>query len=269
MTHISAVVLTLNEEDYIEGCLKSIQWCDEIIIVDGYSEDSTIEIASRYADNIIQTKSKTNFDELRKIGVNQAEGEWILTIDADERIKKGLAESLLDISRGEQYDVVSIPRKNYFLGEWRSNAGWPDYVVRFFRPGEVVLGNKVHNFIDINPEARVKKLDPDPEIAIEHFSYLGIRDRLDRINRYTDIEADQVKKPEFFRLFLGPMKRFIAQFVLRKDYRWGIRGLIASIMDSFYVFLEELKCLERRRLGGEDQYISSYKRRDKELEFKT
>ncbi|MFB6159275.1 MAG: glycosyltransferase family 2 protein [Candidatus Nanohalobium sp.] len=258
MAKISATILTLNEEKNIEACLKTLEWCDEIIVVDSYSEDSTVEIAQEYADEVYQKEVEgENFSEpLRQFAVDKASGDWILKIDADERVPKKLSRKLESLSESN-YDVIEVPRRNYFMGTPRESA-WPDYVKAMYRPEAVDLSDQIHNFEDVKPGKSVHAISPDKNAAIEHFSYTDIEDRLERINRYTTIETKQNPGFSVFRLVLAPLREFFRNFIYAKGFKDGARGFILSFLDAFYPLIEELKRYERLKWGGRESYLQEY-----------
>lgn len=260
MTEITATVLTLNEEENIGDCLKTLQWCDEIIVVDGYSEDQTVEIAEDYADKIFQLESEGYSEPFRQFAKEEASGDWVLMIDADERVPEKLADKLRDLSKKDNLDVVEAPRKNYILGEWMRYAGWwPDYTPCMYRPEAVNIVDRIHQFLEIKEESNVKKISENEEKAIHHFSYTGIEDRIERINKYTTIEAKQYENPfAIYKLVLSPAKIFLSKLITRGGYKAGIRGLIISFLDALYPLIQELKKWQMKEIGDEDKIKQLY-----------
>ncbi|MCD6364169.1 MAG: glycosyltransferase family 2 protein [Synergistetes bacterium] len=114
---ISAIVHTFNEEHNIRNCLESVKWADEIVIIDMYSEDKTVEIAREYTDKIYFFERKGYADPARQFGIDQASCKWILIVDADEMIPKRLSQRLKEIAEKDEADVVYIPRRNFLFGK--------------------------------------------------------------------------------------------------------------------------------------------------------
>lgn len=134
MGKISVVVITFNEEKDIEECLRSVRWADEIIVVDSFSSDKTIEIAKKYASKVIQ-KKWLGFSGQKNFAAGIASGEWILQLDADERVTDALKDEIFTVITGSSnLDGYYIARRNFWLGKWIKHGGWyPDYALRLFK----------------------------------------------------------------------------------------------------------------------------------------
>src|SRR3989344_5665200 len=135
---ISAIINTLNEEKNIVDCLESLDWVDEIIVVDMDSADKTKDLSYKYTKNVFNHKRMGYVEPARNFAIRQAKGDWLLIIDADERIPKDLAAKLYQVALEDKYNFVRIPRKNIAFGEWLQHSRWwPDYNIRFFKKGQV------------------------------------------------------------------------------------------------------------------------------------
>jgi glycosyltransferase involved in cell wall biosynthesis len=188
---ISAVVNTWNEENYIRNCLSTLKWCDEIIVVDMRSTDRTREIAAEFTDQIILHEPMRYVEPARQFAVDQAKGEWILVLDADEMITPELAEVLKKSTQDGGLDILSIPRKNYMFGKWIKTAGWwPGYQIRFFRKGKLSFSDRIHSFPQTIGKVRI--LPAEERYAIIHFNYTDAANFIERLNRYTSIEAENL-----------------------------------------------------------------------------
>ena len=131
---ISVVINTFNEEKNIKGCLESVKWVDEIVVVDMYSDDRTVQIVQDYTDKIFMHKRVGHVEPARNFAISKATGDWVLVLDADERVPRSLATKLKQIVRENPHGVsaVSFPRKNVFFNKWIRHTGWwPDYKRRF------------------------------------------------------------------------------------------------------------------------------------------
>ncbi|MGQ9644105.1 MAG: glycosyltransferase family 2 protein, partial [Ignavibacterium sp.] len=138
MNKISVIIITKNEVRNIGDCLESVKWADEIIVVDSGSEDETISIAKRFTDKVLINEWKS-FAHQKSFAMNQAVNEWILSIDADERVSDKLKEEILN-SELNQFDGYRIKRENYFLGKLIRGCGWGnDYQLRLFRKSKTKL----------------------------------------------------------------------------------------------------------------------------------
>src|SRR3990167_6555201 len=137
MEKISAVLVVRNEESVIEGCLKSLKgFADEIIVVDGYSTDKTRQICKRYGAKIFLQKPRGYCEPFREFGVKKAKNDWILNLDADERITPELKRELAEIMAENKFDAYFLPRKTFFFGHEIKIIN-PDYQLRFYKKGSI------------------------------------------------------------------------------------------------------------------------------------
>lgn len=135
---ISALILTKNEEEMIADCLKQLDFVDEIIILDQGSSDNTLKIASAYTKNIFST-SNESFAKNRQTLAGHAKGEWLLYLDADERLDESVVKEIKQATNDDTYQAFYFPRKNIILGKWLKHGGWsPDYVPRLFKKSALV-----------------------------------------------------------------------------------------------------------------------------------
>lgn len=251
---ISIIINTFNEAKNIKNCLESVKWADEIVIVDMYSEDNTIEIAQKYTDKIYFFERMGYADPARQFALEKASNEWILVLDADELVPLKLMNKLHEIIEKDCGDVIYIPRNNYFAGKQIHNMGWgalDDLQPRFFKKNYLNFGEKIHDFYNINRDARIYKIT-NPHEGFIHFSYLDFEDYIDRLNKYTSIESKNIfeeKKGELnqrenilsimFRLF----KVFFESYIHMKAYKDGFRGLSLSFLSVIYNLIVYLKLI--------------------------
>lgn len=267
---ISAVLVVKNEENNIDECLSSLKgFVDEIIVIDDGSSDRTKDIATKYTGKIIAANSKESFDELRNIGIEKAQGEWILVIDADERLSKSLADELRGIARENKADVVFIPRKNIIFNKWIEHTGlWPDYTPRFFRKGKVRWQVGVHKEPLI--EGRSTYLEAKEELAITHYNYSSTSQYLNKLDRYTDIEA-KFRKVNLEDVYSSPNDDFINRFFSREGYKDNLHGFVLSSLQAFYTLILYVKLWENKGFKEEDfridEVIQGLRRNSSEIEF--
>lgn len=259
MSTVSAVVVTLNEEEVIESCLQTLSWCDEIILVDNDSEDQTVDIARNYVDEVYVYEERHGYgDPLKEYGVQKANSDWIFIIDADELVPKSLAVRLLQIVEKDEYDVVRIPFKHYSIGKWIDGAGWwPSHHPRLFKRDEITVSDEIHGYLHVHDRADVLKLPSSEKNAVIHFNHIDIEDKLNRINMYTSVEARQGSF-SLLRLLYAPLFEFFRRLVYLRGYRVGIHGLLLSALQAWYKFLAEIKRWERERLGGTEGIKKRY-----------
>ena len=242
MNSIAALIITHNEEKNIRECLESINWCDEIVLVDSYSEDGTIDIARQYT-NKVYLREFDNFASQRNYALEKIESEWVLVIDADERVSGELRKEIINKIADSEHVGYKIPFKNYFLGKWIKQCGWyPDYHLRLFKTNQGIFKNKVHEKIELN--GKIKKVSGN----IEHHTYKSLASFIKKTNYYTSLAAEdyylQRKKFRKLDLIINPLWRFISMFFLKKGFKDGIHGFILSLLYSYYVFIKYAKLWE-------------------------
>ncbi len=250
-TLISVVLTVKNEENKITDCLESVKWADEIIVVDDGSTDNTYEIAQKFTKKIFKHKSVGYVEPARNFGVSKAAGDWILVLDADERVSETLARKLREISHLEANAVsVAIPRKNIIFGKWIQHTGWwPDHQIRFFKKGSLIMSEEIHK----KPEStgEILQLDGKPEYSIIHFHYETISEYIHRMDRYTNIEAREFinSKKEFTwtELITKPFNEFLSRFFARAGYKDGLHGLVLAILQAFSMLVVTLKIWEQKK----------------------
>lgn len=242
---LSVVIITKNEEENIRYCLESVKWADEIIIVDGYSKDRTIEICEEYTDKIFQYE-QSNFAEAKNYGIEKSSGEWILSIDADEIVTYELQKEILKLISNNENNLVGyfIPRKNYFLGKWIKYCGWyPDFQLRLFKKDKgKFIKREVHERLRIEGNSGFLKSN------ILHHTYKSIFDYFYRFNRYTYLEANEMikngKKFRSYKVLFYPIALFIYMYFLRRGFMDGMHGFLLSVFSSFYEFIKYVKLWE-------------------------
>lgn len=250
MPKITAIIHTLNEEKNIKNCLESVKWCDEIIVIDMYSQDKTVEVAKLYTDRIFFHKKMDYVEPARNFGLTKATNDWILSLDADERISEELKNKLIEIAKDGKYDVIYIPMKNIIFSKWiKHTQWWPDYHPRFFRKGFMKYTNNIHD--SEKTSGRRLYLEAVPENAMMHYNYQNVSHFLQKLDRYTTIEAKilQNKKIKFSitKLLDKSIKEFIWRYILGKGFLDGIHGFILSCLMSFYWFIVYIKLWEMQK----------------------
>lgn len=258
MVSISAVINTRNEEDNIGNCLKTLGWCDEIIVVDMESEDRTLDIAREFTDSVFTVNKSGYVESARKFAVEQANGDWILILDADEMISSTLAEALRCFAVENQVDIVEIPFKHYIMGACAEYTGWGyTPLPRFFRKGKIAFTDIIHNGMSKSDDAIVKRLENREEYCIHHFAYRDSVQFVNKLNRYTSIEAQHLfdKHEQFshINLIISAIAEFLHRYLFGKGYREGARGFSLSIMMAFYRALTYIKLWELHEFHNESQ----------------
>jgi glycosyltransferase involved in cell wall biosynthesis len=251
---VSVCIVTYDEEENIRRCLESVAWADEIIVVDSLSDDRTIEICREFTDKVTQRTWKGQIDQ-KTFALSRAHHEWILLIDADERLSPGLiGEVKRELSEDNgDWDGFCFPRRVYYLGRWISHGEWyPEYKLRLFRKSKARIGGEEpHDRVELVEKGRVKYLKED----LWHFTYKDISDQVARLNNFSSISSkEMMKRGRMFhivQILLRPPARFITGYILRGGFRDGIAGFIIAAISSFYVFLKYCKLWEMRKVSDE------------------
>ena len=239
MNNITCIVHTYNSEKYLDACLKSVSWVDEIIIVDMYSNDLTLDIAKKYKCKILMHENIGYADPARQYGVENAKNDWILAIDSDELLSPFIISELNSISENNAFDVVNISRRNFFFGKELHGSGWSykdDIIPRFFNKRFLSYQSEIHNFIKISEKARVLNLIEKNKSFI-HFNYDTVESFISRLNRYTTIESTndvKYKDKMGLKIFYHCMREFFGRFFIKKGYKDGWLGLYLSLAMAFY-----------------------------------
>lgn len=243
--NISGIVITHNEENNIRECLKSIKWLDEIIIVDSHSEDNTLKIASEYTDKIFSVDI-SNVTEKRKFALDKVKFEWIIFVDADERVTEELKHEILSLKDDEikTTNGYYINRKNFYLGKWIRNCGlYPDYHPRLFRKDKAKITDRiVHEAVIVDGTTR--KLNSD----MLHYSSNDLTQMVDKINYYSTLEAlEHFQNKKIITkagVFTHAISAFIRVYISRKGYKDRVQGFFVSLNDALVNFLTHLKLLK-------------------------
>jgi len=240
MGKVSVLILTYNEEDRIEDCLKSVIWADEIVVLDSFSTDRTLEIVEKYPAKIIQQKW-LGFAKQRNLGLNYCSHNWILVVDADERVTQELQKEIRQILEQDGYSGYYISRRTYFLGKWIKHCGWyPDYVLRLFcKERGKYKEQMVHESVKL--EGRIGYCKSD----LLHYTYRDITHYLEKMNQYSSLAAcqmlDEGKKINHSTIFFRPSWAWLKIYFLRRGFLDGWPGLVISIISAFYVWLKYTK----------------------------
>jgi glycosyltransferase involved in cell wall biosynthesis len=246
---LSVTLIARNEEAQIGSCLESVRWADEVIVVDTGSADRTLEICHKYTPHIY-SRPWEGYAPAKNAALTLATGDWILSLDADERVSDALhAEIAMLLQRPMVLlaDGYAVPRRNYLWGRWLRYGGlYPDYQIRLFKHGKGSFkARRVHESVAIN--GRVERL----QHPIEHHSYQGIGDVIQRLDRYTDLAAlDLRDQGQLFRLpalLMRPAGRFLRNYVWKQGFRDGVPGLIMAVSYAYSVFAREAKLWELTR----------------------
>jgi len=249
MTKLSAVIITKDEEQNIRRCLESVRFADEIIVIDSDSSDKTVEIASQIGAKVFN-RPWQGFGPAKQEGVNQADGDWILSIDADEVVPENLAHEIKrSINSSNGVSGFYLKRKTLFLGRWILHSGWyPGYVLRLFQKNEARFdGAVVHE--KVVTDGKVEYLDSD----LLHYSYPDMECYLSKSNRYTTLGAEEAfrkgKKAGVIEIVFKPPIAFLKHYIVNQGFRDGIEGFILAALSSMAVLVKyaKLRKLQSRK----------------------
>ena len=258
MSKISAIIIARNEEDRIADCLDSISFCDEIIVVDGGSEDRTVDIAKRIGAKVFIYKTD-NFSQLRNFGLEKAKGDWVLYIDADERVSDSLRENIkYQISNIKYRDIVAykIMRKNFYLG----NHEWP-YVEKLERLFRRDMLKRWKGRLHESPiiDGKVGVLDG----FLLHYTHRDIVSMLDKTIEWSKVEAELRFKsghPKivWWRFFRVMVTAFLNSYLKEGGWKVGTVGLIESMYQAFSIFITYARLWEmQNKFKNQNEKVKS------------
>jgi len=247
---VSVVIVTKDEEKNIEDALRSAADAQEIVIVDSFSTDRTVEICRRYTDRVFQ-HAWSGYARQKQLAVDHAQGPWVLILDADERITPELREEITRAIQDTGYDGFSMPRRNYFLGKWIKHSGWwPDSTLRLFRKERGGLEDReVHEKVVVN--GRVGQLNA----PLEHYTYRTISEYVRKMEVYSSLAAKEIRKrgqPGIFSLVAKPFFTFFKMYVLRLGFLDGVHGLVLAVLYGYYTFLKYARAWEQHEKKGNE-----------------
>lgn len=223
---ISAIIITKNEEKNIHQCITSVSWCDEIIIIDDNSSDSTVKIAKKLGA-LIYNRTLDNYANQKNFGIDKASNDWVLVVDADERISEKLQREIKSLNPTTGIVAYSMPFKNYLGRKWLQHGGlYPDRHTRLFdRRFARYLPTHVHEQLDIN--GQTKKLRGD----YIHYTYRNAWDYLHKVRRYARLEALDAKVCPTYR---HALKTFYRKYIKLQGYKDGWAGLVSAKLLAYY-----------------------------------
>ncbi|MEE9322959.1 MAG: glycosyltransferase family 2 protein [Candidatus Aenigmarchaeota archaeon] len=288
---ISIVIITLNEEKHIGKCLENVKWADDIIIMDSYSGDRTVEIAKKYTDRIYQV-GKVGTGKIKNLGIEKAKNLWVINLDADERIPDNLRKEIGEVLKDPKYDGYYIPRKCFVGNKWIKYAGqWPDYQLRLFMKDRGKFQEKlVHERLILNGGVgRMKN-------HMIHYNYDSWHHYFNKSNWYSTREAEDLLRKKlvwmypwdviknFFRKYRAqrkggnsivnsyimarsaldryelkwtipfkPLFAFIRFYFVQQGFRDGVHGLMWALAASYNRIMKYSKYHDMKR-GGKKAY---------------
>lgn len=244
---VSVIILTKNEEKNIKACLETVQWSNEIIVIDDNSEDKTREIAEKIGAKVFTHALENDFAMQRNFGLSKATNEWVLFVDADERVPDTLATEVLYVTSQVLNDTVayfvrrvdSMWGKKLLFGETGNIK-----LLRLAKKGSGEWSGSVHEVW------KIKGMTAELKHSLLHYPHQTINEFLQEINFYTDIRAEELykkKTPVFWwDILFYPIGKFIVNYVIKQGFRDGIPGLLSAIFMSLHSFLVRGKLWQMR-----------------------
>ncbi len=249
---ISVVINTLNEEANLPRALASVRgFADEIVVVDMHSDDNTVKIAKKFGARVFSHERTNYVEPARNFAISKATEDWIFVLDGDEELTSTLKGHLKKLINSEKpADYYRIPRKNIIFGKWiKHSRWWPDYNIRFFKKGKVSWNEVIHSV----PMTEGDGIDlaSSEEYAIVHHNYSSLSQFIERMNRYTTVQAQDMKMSgkhfEWQSILTKPTSEFLSRYFQGEGYKDGIHGLALSCLQAFSELVTILKLWEDER----------------------
>jgi glycosyltransferase involved in cell wall biosynthesis len=249
---LTVTVITRNESANILAALDSVSWADELVVVDSQSTDDTVALARQRTARVV-VRDWPGYSAQKNFAAEQASHDWILSLDADERVTPALADEIQALLRDEPpLRGYRIPRVSFYLGAWIRSTDWyPDYQLRLYDRRVSAWAGAVHEGVEV--KGHVGRLRAD----LEHFPYRDVSHHLQTIDRYTTLAARQMrargKTVGVGGVAFRPLGAFLRNYIVRGGWRDGSVGFVVSVLNSYYVFLKFAKLWELGRqevVGG-------------------
>lgn len=277
MEQISVCVITLNEEDNIGRCLDSVQWAEDIVVVDSGSDDRTCEIAEEKGARVIH-RDWPGMVKQKQYATENAQRDWVLNIDADEWLDEELQQSIsnLDLEKLNKNTCFELTRKSRYLGQWLEHGSWyPDRILRLFNRKTMKWGGyDPHAHLEPAENRRAGTRDKVQDVSnsepstinhqrlsghLLHIPYDDLSDHLDFINRYTSTMAqrknEKGEKGTVFKAITHSAVKLFKEMILKFGFLDGKAGIIAAGMSTWYVFLKYAKLWELQQNNDHSAHL--------------
>ncbi len=246
MAKLSVIIITNNEEKNLVRALESVKFADEFVVCDSGSTDSTLEIARRYNCKVVHSEFR-GFGAAKQSALDNATGDWVLSIDADEELSEPLKSEIKAVLQQSDRDGYYLNRKSKFLGKWIAHSGWyPDWILRLFRREKGKFDRQlVHEGVQV--EGKVGRLQGH----LLHYTDPDISHYLAKMDRYTSLSAEilasEGRRFHVSDVLFKPIAIFIKMCFLKLGFLDGVHGLILASLSSFHVLCKYAKLWERQR----------------------
>jgi glycosyltransferase involved in cell wall biosynthesis len=246
---LSLVVITLNEEANLERCLKSVPFASDIVVVDSFSTDRTVEIAQKMGANVVAEKWR-GYGPQKALAVSHAKFDWVLSLDADEALSPQLQEEILAKFAGFQEEVgYETPRLSWHLGRWILHGGWyPDYQLRLFhRLHSKWSDATLHEKVEVKSKVRL-------EHPILHWVFDNLSDQVVTNDKYSSLGAANLardgKRFSLFKLLFKPGTKFLECYLMKLGFLDGLPGFMIAVSAGYSIFLRHAKLWELEKKQG-------------------
>lgn len=247
--NLSVVVITKNEEANITECLESVKWADEIVVIDSFSQDATVSLALKYTDAVVQKEWPGMVGTQRNVGLDLVKSDWVLFLDADERVTGALKKEVLAlIESGSASNLAGarLPRKNYFFGKWL-RCSYPNYTSRLLHRGAGRYNEIAGGGFDtlVFADAPIQKL----KHPLVHMTGETLAQRIRKLDFDSSLQADEKygagQTVGGLSMLFNPLLAFIRIFFFKRGFRDGTDGFVYAVLASFSTFLKYAKLWEK------------------------
>lgn len=251
-TSVSACIISHNEENNIGDCIDSVAWCDEVVVVDSFSEDGTTEIARKRGARVIQNVWPGNVAQ-KNLALQAAKCEWVINVDCDERVTPKLKDAILDLLSSVQHvDGYFISRKLFYLGRWLEHGGWfPEWRLQLFQ-------RKRGHWVGIDPHGAVRvegntgRIPPGGRgtdaAVILHYSFRNLSHQLKVLDRYTEIQGGELfrsgRRVHLMDLTGRPLWRFFWTYLFRRGFLDGAAGFHMALNNAYFAYMKYARLQE-------------------------
>lgn len=258
MPTLSVVIITKNESFNIEACLASVSFADEIIVVDAGSSDDTVAICHRFTDQVFVSDDWLGFGPQKNRALAKATQEWVLSIDADERVNLALQAEIKQAMTNQVYSAFRMPRQSYYCGRWLKHGGWfPDYVVRLFRRGAAEFSaDEIHERVVLVDETRNQigtLIHP-----LQHYSFHSLEEVLDKVNLYSTANASkyykQGKTASLKKAIFHGLWAFVRTYFFQAGFLDGREGFMLAVSNAEGTYYRYLKLMYLQENNEKNQF---------------
>lgn len=233
---LSAVVLSKNEDKFLNSCLESLGFCDEIIIIDDFSQDTTNEISKKFKVRFFKRRLNNDFSSQRNFGLSKVTNDWALFVDADEQVPEKLQQEILRKIKDQNFSGYFVKRRDFLLGNQMKYGEFSkNKFLRLGRTRQGIWKRRVHEYWDIDGNTSLLKA------KLIHQAHQDVRSFVAKINFFSTLHAqankEESKHPGIFKIMVFPVFKFVNNYFLLGGFRDGTHGFVGAMMMSWHSFL--------------------------------